>query len=348
MAAALGLAPAAALAHDAGLVYARVSRPGNDAPVQETLTMTAATLARLAPVDADGDGKLTQADLDARSEAILAGVWNAAPLSAQGAPCRPGPARARLGDGFVELSAGFQCGPGELSQTFKLLEVLPPAYRVVLGYEVAGQVGQRFAQGNTQTLVLATPRGQGAERVSGFPGWFRLGVFHIFTGVDHLAFLAALLLVGKRWKRVLWMVTAFTLAHSITLGASALDLIPLSSRSARWVECLIALSIVWVAVENLVLRDPRHRAFLAFGFGLVHGFGFASVLKSYGLGGSVVTGLLGFNLGVEAGQACVVLAIFPLIQWAHRRPAVSTWVVRFASVVILAAGGTWLVERALG
>jgi hypothetical protein len=114
------------------------------------------------------------------------------------------------------------------------------------------------------------------------------------------------------------------------------------------VEAAIAVSIIWVAVENLVLREHRHRALLTFLFGLVHGFGFASVLSGYGLGDQVVTGLLGFNLGVELGQAAVVAVLLPLVRLVQRRPRVHQPTVRALSLLILAAGGYWLIERALG
>ncbi|MHB8872693.1 MAG: HupE/UreJ family protein [Myxococcaceae bacterium] len=346
---ATALFASAAGAHDADIVYAKLQRArAADSQVEEALTLTAATLESLAPVDADGDRTLSQADLDARTAAIEAGVWDSSPLFSGGVACRRTSSRAVLQEGFVELFASFACGRGELSQEFKILQLLPQSYRVVLSSQVDGVAAQRFAQGNAQTVVIAAATAHSSGRVSGLPGWFALGVVHIFKGVDHLAFLVALLLVGGSWRKVLVMVTAFTLAHSITLGATALELIQLSPGASKWVEAVIALSIVWVAVENLVLRQSRHRALLAFGFGLVHGFGFASVLKGYGLGDQVAVGLLGFNLGVEAGQACVVALLFPLLLLVHRRPALATWVVRALSLVILAAGGYWLVERVLG
>jgi hypothetical protein len=147
---------------------------------------------------------------------------------------------------------------------------------------------------------------------------------------------------------VLLLVTAFTVAHSLTLGATALGFILLDESRTRWVEAAIAASIVWVAVENLVLREPRHRLVLTFLFGLVHGFGFASVLSGYGLGDEVVTGLLGFNLGVELGQAAVVAVLFPLVRLVQRRPRVYQRTVRALSLLILAAGGYWLFERVVG
>jgi hypothetical protein len=340
---AFALAPAAASAHNADLIAVSVSeaRPA----VQERITITGGTLSFLVPVDADGDGLIAPEELAAKAAALEVGVWDAVPLSAGDQPCRRTSTAAELGDGVVELRASFTCPDGELRQRFRALEVLPSNYRVVVGRaDVAAP--QRFAQGTEETVVIPEPAPT-VEEVSGLFGWISLGVVHIFTGYDHLAFLGALLLFGKTWRRVLVMVTSFTAAHSITLALSALDVIPLGATGSRVAEAAIAASVVYVASENLLLDDHRHRAWITFGFGLVHGFGFASVLKSYGLGKAVVTGLLGFNLGVELGQACVVLVLFPLVQLASRRPASYLWIARAASVAIAATGGYWLVDRLL-
>jgi len=346
---ALLLAAGSAGAHDADILYAQLWRPEAGGPeVRERITLTAQTLALLIPADADGDGVLTQADVDARAPALAVGLWDAIPLSAGGQPCTRTGATARVRETFVELVAGFSCPPGELRQRFSLLSVLPPHYKVVLGSSVQGEQGQRFADASQPTLVVSEPGQAERESVSGLLEWVALGVTHIFAGVDHLAFLLALLLVGGGFRRVLLLVTAFTVAHSLTLGATALGFILLDEARTRWVEAAIAASIIWVAVENLVLREHRHRALLTFLFGLVHGFGFASVLSGYGLGDSVVTGLLGFNLGVELGQAVVVAVLLPLVRLVQRRPRVHLPTVRALSLLILAAGGYWFMERALG
>lgn len=343
----LALAPAAASAHAADLIAVSVSeaRPS----VDERITMAGGTLSLLVPLDADGDGLISPEELASKAAALEVGVWDAVPLSAGDQPCRRTSTAAALADGLVELRASFTCPDGELRQRFRALEVLPPNYRVVVGRSDV-TVPQRFAQGMEETVVIPEPSGAGpatGEEISGLSGWIALGVVHIFKGYDHLAFLCALLLFGRTWRRVLVMVTSFTLAHSITLALSALDVVPLGATGSKVAEAAIAASVVYVAAENLLLEDHRHRAWITFGFGLVHGFGFASVLKSYGLGKAVVTGLLGFNLGVELGQACVVLVLFPLVQLAARRPASFLWIARAASVAIAATGGYWLVDRLL-
>lgn len=345
---ALLLGAGAARAHDADIIYAQVRRAQANSPeVPVLLTMTGSTLSLLLPADADGDGTVSQEDLDARRAALEVGLWDALPLTAGGAPCTRREHAARRRETFVELTATFICPPGPLRQTFTVLSLLPPNYKVVLGTYGGGEAGQLFADSRQPSVDLPERGAAPASHVfaPGFGGWVQLGMKHIFEGIDHLAFLLALLLVGGTLKRVLWMVTSFTVAHSLTLGATALGVILLDAERTRWVEATIALSIIYVAAENLVLREHRHRALITFLFGLVHGFGFASVLSGYGLGQQVVAGLLGFNLGVELGQALLVVALLPVMRLIQRRPNAHRWTVRVLSTVILAAGVVWLVER---
>jgi hypothetical protein len=344
------LGATSALAHDPALVAVQLARPEPGASqVQERLTLAPETLALLVPaVDADGDGALGSADLEARRAALEVGVWDSAPLSAGGQPCQRLATSAEVRDSHVELEATFSCARGELRQRFALLSVLPPSYRVVLASRVGPQQAQHFADSLQPTVVVPEPRSMGPQPGSSLASWVGLGLLHIFTGVDHLAFLLGLLVVGGSLGRLLALITAFTLAHSLTLGATALGLVVLGEGTARLVEVLIAASVAWVAVENLVLREHRHRPLLTFLFGLVHGFGFASVLGEYGLGDSVAVGLFGFNLGVELGQAAVVGALLPLVRQARQYPARHLQAVRVLSVALLLSGGYWLLERALG
>lgn len=343
---ALVLGAGVARAHDADIIYTQVRRTQADAAeVRVQLTLTATTLALVLPVDVDGDGAVSQADLDARRAALEVGLWDALPLTAGGAPCARKEHAARERETYVELTATYQCPPGTLRQTYTVLSLLPPNYRVVLG-SFNGEGGQLFADAQQPTLEIPErgPATPGAFS-PGLSGWIQLGMKHIFEGIDHLAFLLALLLVGGSLKRVLWMVTSFTVAHSLTLGATALGFILLDAQRTRWVEAAIAVSIIYVAAENLLLREHRHRTLITFLFGLIHGFGFASVLGAYGLGEQVASGLLGFNLGVELGQALIVIALLPLVRLIQRRPKVNLWTVRVLSSVILCAGAAWLVQR---
>jgi uncharacterized GH25 family protein/hydrogenase/urease accessory protein HupE len=175
------------------------------------------------------------------------------------------------------------------------------------------------------------------------------GVHHIFIGPDHILFVIGLLLLGGGVRRLLKIVTAFTIAHSITLALAATGAV---TPSARVVEPAIALSIVYVGADNL-LRGRRRRdtrALAAAGFGLVHGFGFASVLGEMGLpSGALAASLFAFNAGVEIGQACIVLAVAPLLAVlrAHR-PAAARRAVIAGSAFVLIAGAYWFVQRAFG
>ena len=178
-----------------------------------------------------------------------------------------------------------------------------------------------------------------------FGRFFLLGVGHIATGYDHVLFLIALLLVGGGLRALIAIVTAFTIAHSVTLSLAVLDVVHLPS---RFVESGIALSIAWVALENMVFDRVSGRWRITFAFGLLHGFGFASVLRAMQLPrAGLIASLLAFNLGVEAGQLAIVLVAYPLIALLQRS-AQRTVVVRMLSAVILALALWWFIERAFG
>ncbi len=169
-----------------------------------------------------------------------------------------------------------------------------------------------------------------------------LGVEHIFIGYDHIMFLAALIVIGSRLGPLVKIVSAFTVAHSITLILAALEIVSLPT---RWVEAGIALSIAYVALENFWIRGASHRWMLTFAFGFVHGFGFANVLRDLGLPSQgLVPSLLAFNVGVEIGQVVIVAILLPGILWAAKHGHQQR-LVQVASAVILLFGVGWFVER---
>jgi hypothetical protein len=178
------------------------------------------------------------------------------------------------------------------------------------------------------------------------------GIHHIFIGPDHILFVIGLLLLGGSIGRLLKIVTGFTVAHSITLALATLGIL---TPPARVIEPLIALSIVFVGVENLRalrLRDPAardRRAWIAFLFGFVHGFGFASVLREFGLPAQALgVALFAFNLGVEIGQATIVFVTAPLLALVRRANASAGRVVATAgSWIVGLAGFYWFVQRVL-
>jgi HupE / UreJ protein. len=185
---------------------------------------------------------------------------------------------------------------------------------------------------------------------AGFGAFLKLGVEHIWTGYDHLLFLLALLVVCRDLRSVLIVVSCFTVAHSITLGLATMDWVRLP---AKVTEVAIAASIVLVGVENLWRGDevPRGRGVITLIFGLVHGFGFANVLRDFGVGrdgGGIAMPLFSFNLGVELGQVAIAAVVLPvfwrLAKEERRARAVRKW----TSIATVVLGGYWLLERWLG
>ncbi|MDP9124940.1 MAG: HupE/UreJ family protein, partial [Pseudomonadota bacterium] len=205
--------------------------------------------------------------------------------------------------------------------------------------------------------------------VSSFFGFVREGVHHILIGYDHILFLLSLLLPAvwirsavtdprtrvtrTRWvasdnlrlalTNVLKVVTAFTVAHSITLALSVLNVV---NPPSRWVESIIAASVVLAALNNIWPLISEARWKLTFVFGLVHGFGFASALKDAGLAkGALVGPLVGFNVGVEIGQLCIVAVVLPL-AWSLRHTRTYRGAFAAGSLAIAAVAGLWFVQRA--
>lgn len=186
--------------------------------------------------------------------------------------------------------------------------------------------------------------------------WKRFGQFllwgmhHIFIGYDHIAFLLALLIAARGLLEIVKIVTSFTVAHSITLFLSAIDVIRLDSRLT---EVLIAASIVYVAVENFFVKEGKHRWILTYCFGLVHGLGFSNMLKELLADkSSVLVPVLSFNLGVELGQIAILLVAFPLCRAVRGWKADPVqpnprqkWLVWVGSSAVLLFGLGWLVER---
>jgi hydrogenase/urease accessory protein HupE len=171
------------------------------------------------------------------------------------------------------------------------------------------------------------------------------GIHHILIGPDHMLFLVGLLLLGGTLRRLILVVSAFTLAHSITLSLAALNIL---DPPARIVEPVIALSIVFIGVDNLIVRGGRDiRGWIAFAFGFVHGFGFAGVLREMGLESrALVWSLLSFNLGVEIGQLFVVILVATALTALRTRSETAGRRLAFAgSIGVIAAGTFWFFER---
>lgn len=250
-------------------------------------------------------------------------------------PCVLGPLlEARDGDDGVRRRAALSCPDAPPDRV--VMPGLPPGHRVMVtrGDETLGWLD---AAQPSLSLAEAAPRGVGGVAAD----YLLLGVEHILTGWDHLLFLTGLLLGVRTLREAAWVVTGFTLSHSITLALAAVGWVVLP---ASLVEPAIALTVVWVGVENLTGDHPRRRVALTTALGLVHGLGFAGLLAELGLpDGRRLPALLAFNGGVELGQFAVVLTTWPLLQ--RLREARGGAVARWASVGVAAVGLGWFVQR---
>jgi hydrogenase/urease accessory protein HupE len=335
LAAAALLLPAAALAHQTSVSFSELEVHGRE--VTGVLRFALADLRTQMPLEPAQVPQLAPALTRLLVE----------PFALRGCALQPGVEAASDGEDGVTLRARWLCdAPVEdLSVRVGFLDSLPAGHahlsRIRFG---ARELSQRVAQADEPSFEVHRARSvsQDAWR------FLLLGIEHIFTGYDHIAFLIGLLLLGGRLKALVKIVTAFTLAHSITLALATLDVL---APSPRIVEPLIAASIVYIGVENLwAIRKGaadsalRHRWMVTFAFGLVHGFGFAAVLRELELPRTALaTGLVSFNVGVEVGQVCIVVAALPLLRRLRDlrqfAPAVSA--------CISALGAFWLVQRLL-
>ncbi|MEH6938366.1 HupE/UreJ family protein [Bacillus sp. JJ664] len=205
------------------------------------------------------------------------------------------------------------------------------------------QQDQQATDGQAQDTKQVTDS-KSDEDTSSWLSFFKLGMLHILTGYDHLLFLFALLLSRQSLKQFIGTITAFTLAHSITLTLAVLGIVDLPS---KFVESVIALSICYVAIENIFKEKIKYRWAITFIFGLIHGMGFASILKEMELPKSnLAVALLNFNLGIEFIQLCIALLIVPILLKLQTLSKYQKYV-KIGSVFIFILGLIWLVQRVL-
>jgi hydrogenase/urease accessory protein HupE len=342
-----------ACAHDPGLSSANVSRTQNGLKV--TLTFAWSELAGLGPEET-------------RSAVVAVGTESPTEFSAEWAQTAgrfvrlaadgldqssvvPSLARSMTEPGDVVVTFEWPRVPSSaLSVEFPVLEDLQYGHRMLLtigdSTELVAMLRVRLPRWEIPAVAAPESTPTPAPAREGWTQFLVLGVEHILIGFDHLCFLLALLLVADRLRDVVALITTFTVAHSLTLAAAALGLVSLSP---RLVEPLIAASIVYVAIENLILRrPPKYRLAVVFGFGLVHGLGFAGILAERlpGVTGSaVVPPLLAFNAGVELGQLAVAACIVPLIKLARAQPRLAPKLQPALSLVIAMAGAIWFFQR---
>lgn len=317
-------------------------------------------------LDRDGNGELQWGEVRTRAADIAAYATRHLALTGDDKPCSlsgAGPLMLdRHSDGtYAVLTLAAQCGqaPRTLAMEYTLLFDVDPTHRGLVQWIAPGA-------GGSQALVFGADSAKQPLQLQAPSAWQTLrqyvveGVWHIWIGFDHILFLVSLLLPavlvrqGGAWfpadslraaaTDVVKVVTAFTIAHSITLSLAALGVVSLPSRV---VESVIAASVVLAAVNNLVGTVDRRRWVMAFVFGLIHGFGFASVLADLGLPtDALALALVGFNVGVELGQLAIVAAVVPVAFALRRTAFYRIGVLQGGSVLVALLAAWWFIERA--
>jgi hypothetical protein len=304
----------------------------------------------LPELDGDKNGTLTPAELAAGAAVLDKRVVEKIRVQGDATACKGALDRAQLAeeDGLT-VRVTFRC-EGSLQRIavdLALLEDLPHGHRhIARSAEGSAFTESVLFKKNRAFHLAASGGGANAEEkgaATGRFGFLLLGIEHILTGYDHLVFLFALILVGGRLRSLLLVVTAFTVAHSITL---ALAVLGVWAPSPRIVEPLIALSIAYVGVENFFAKDADKRWRVTFPFGLVHGFGFAGALQEVAMPrGDVAAALVLFNAGVEIGQLAVLALLLPLVLAARRSERFRKVGALILSGGVVLAGLAWFVLR---
>ena len=318
------------------------------------MTLAVKDAAQLAELDMDRDGLGTQAEFAQTRSQVETAVARQLFVVPDGKLAEPQSVRSRLDENNnVEVRLNFPAiGFSNLEIQSRIIGSLPLGHRQYLqvqtssGKTIFDQLLSAAADRATVKMPDSGPSIAAFEAIRSFTNFLSLGVKHILTGYDHLLFLVGLLLVARGFLSSLGIITSFTIAHSITLAVATPQLVQIPSRI---VEPLIAASIVFVGIENLLRGDiPKARRLVPFGFGLIHGFGFASALREAGIGsgtGGIILPLFSFNLGVELGQIMVAAVALPIIWKLRENPMfITRWAPACSAAVVL-LGSFWFVQR---
>jgi hydrogenase/urease accessory protein HupE len=344
---------AAAQAHQINLSTARVTL-GADREVSVEVGLKGSDADRLAGTrifDAQRD-QVDPALVAASAAAITAYVTaHIALTGADGRACVPGTAALMPdGDGVIFRNR-FSCRDvgGDIVYRSTVLTDTDPAARQVVLIGEGDNAPQALLDAVNTSITLSAPA---PSLRSTLERYLLTGIEHIFLGYDHIAFLIAVVLWARRLVPVIKIVTAFTIAHSITLSLAALDIVVIPSTV---VEPAIAASIVYVAMENFFTCNIDDRWRVTFAFGLIHGFGFAGALREIGLPtNAIAPALAAFNIGVEVGQVVIVSIVVPALIAVDRlmagdrtKPARAATLVYALSAVIGVIGSYWFITRVL-
>ena len=363
-----------ALAHKPSDSYLTISVPKDGAEQSSNVSVrwdiALRDLDYVLQLDRDNDGALTWGEVRSRGDDITKYATANLAISSKDKPCAstttvPMQLDKHSDGTYAVLSLTAACGAAladALQVKYSLLFDVDPSHRGLVQWLPPGEKEALSVILGTETATQNLPF-QPPSQWQSFKQYVVEGVWHIWIGFDHILFLLSLLLpavlVFKKindikqlqpassfwgaFKEVLKVVTAFTLAHSITLTLAALGYVSLPS---RLVESVIAASIIVAAISNIRGNLDTKRWVMAFGFGLIHGFGFASVLADLGLPqNALVTALIGFNVGVELGQLAIVAVFLPLAFWLRATKFYQVGVFKWGSILIALMALYWLVER---
>ena len=338
-----------AQAHNAGVSTSRIVVHGRTVEVEINALGRDYERSAGVRITEAGSGEVNRVALAVMAPSVLTYIGDHVAVFAGRQQCAPRPGTALPADTHVLVTVAWTCplDGGELRYRATLFHDVDPTARHLA--IIATESGEReLALDNRAPEVALSGAGSSALQVVG--RFVQAGIEHIFLGYDHIAFLAAIVLWAQRLWPVIKIVTAFTIAHSITLSLAALQVVVIPSAI---VEPAIAATIMFVAAENFFSRNVDGRWRVTFVFGLIHGFGFASALQEIGLpANAALPALAAFNIGVEIGQVVIVALIFPLLLWwdriGHRaaaRKGRHPAVVCLCSAAILSVGLYWLMVR---
>ena len=300
-------------------------------------------LLELGYVDADGNGFISYDELNDSIRRIYEDVNRHYVLSATAQPIKITLESYDVIENHIAVLGLIYQFPNPISQltvTSTLFQITQPSHQHLISANIEGSVHEEVLNASRTTVKFDSGTMPAART---FWSFLRLGVMHIFTGYDHLAFLVSLLIVTMKLRSLIKIVTSFTVAHSITLALATFEIVVLPSRLT---ESVIALSIGYVASENLLGKEAMERYRIVFLFGLAHGFGFSNILREMELSRShLALSLFSFNLGIELGQLSFVILLFPLIVYISS----SRWRQPFqksVSAVVFCLALYWFVRRA--